>query len=81
MIHVRLYSTLRKYYRDGHGEGPLQIGYMPGMKIKELMNVLGINEDREVALIAVNGELKGQDYRYPIQDGDRIDLYGFVAGG
>jgi molybdopterin converting factor small subunit len=81
MVHVRLYSTLRKYYPDGNDQGPLQIVYIRGMKTKDLMNVLGINEDREVSLIAVNGELKGLDFRYPIQDGDRVDLYGFVSGG
>jgi len=81
MIHVRLYSTLRKYYREEPGKGPLQIRYLPGMHIKELMNILGIHEEREVAIISVNGKIKGQDYHYSIQDGDRIDLYGFISGG
>ena len=81
MIYVRLYSTLRKYHTAGRGDQPIQISYFPLMTIRELLKELGIDQDREVSVIAVNGEVKGQNYGYTIQDGDRIDFFGFISGG
>ena len=45
------------------------------------MGKLGIVEEKEVMLVAVNGEVKGQNYEYTVQDGDNISLYGLIAGG
>jgi hypothetical protein len=81
MIRVSLYSTLRKYQvGDPGGEG-MQIPYKPGMTINTLIGHLGIPKDHEVALIAVNGELKGQNYDLTLQTGDTVALYGVIDGG
>ena len=81
MVHVTFYSTLSKYARRGGGQIPLSVTHKPGLTIKALMSALGIADEGEVSMIVVNGQLKGQEYDYTVQDGDHIGLYGYIAGG
>jgi len=81
MVHVTFYSTLRKYGRRAGGEIPLSVTHKPGLTIKSLISELGIGDEGEVSLLVVNGQLKGQEYDYTVQDGDHIGLYGYIAGG
>jgi hypothetical protein len=81
MVHVTFYSTLRKYGRRVGGHIPVSVKHKPGLTIKTLISELGIGDEKEVSMIVVNGHLKGQEYSYPVKDGDRIGLYGTIAGG
>ena len=81
MIRVTLYSTLRPYASDRDVDEPLYVSYKPGMTIRVLITRLGIAEEKEVMLFAVNDEVKKLNYDYPLQDGDRVKLFGLVSGG
>jgi molybdopterin converting factor small subunit len=81
MVHVRLYSTLRKYGNRNREEAPLSIPYITGLTIKILLAELGIRDEGQVSMIVVNGRLKGQEYDYSLRDGDDVGLYGYFAGG
>ena len=81
MVHVTFYSTLNKYGRRAGREMPLSMTYKPGLTIRALMSELGIDDEGEVSMIVINGQLKGQEYDVPVQDGDHIGLYGYIAGG
>jgi sulfur carrier protein ThiS len=81
MINVRLYSTLTKYCSRGTEDTSICVEFESNMTIRTLMGKLGIVEEKEVMLVAVNGEVKGQNYEYIVQDGDNISLYGLIAGG
>lgn len=80
-VQVFLYSTLRKYQKDGSDSGSFQIAYTPGMTIESILDHLGITGNQEVSLVAVNGELKGQDSTVDLKDGDQVALYGVIDGG
>ncbi len=81
MISVKLYSTLRRYCPGSDIDVPICVEFESGITIGMLMAKLGIVEDKEVMLVAVNDEVKGQDYDYVVQDGDRVSLFGLLAGG
>lgn len=81
MIRVTLYSTLRPYALDRDVDEPIYVAYNPGMTMRALITGLGIAEEKEVMLFAVNDEVKKLDYDYPLQDGDSVKLFGLVTGG
>lgn len=81
MIHVSLYSTLRKYQENNTPSRPIRIEYTPGMTIRNILHHLNIREDQEVMLVTINGNLKGQNCSLDLKDGDRVALYGVVDGG
>jgi sulfur carrier protein ThiS len=50
----------------------------PGHNMREIIVSLGINPDL-VAMVSVNGEMKGKDYI--IREGDNVRLMAVIGGG
>ena len=77
-IEVRLFANLRKYHPDAGDGDAFALELDDRVKLGGLVDELKIPR-QEIGLLRVNG--RWQKENYPINDGDRIELFALIGGG
>ncbi|HXF69035.1 MAG TPA: MoaD/ThiS family protein [Thermoflexus sp.] len=77
MIEVRLYGDLRRYAgkTDPREEAIVWVPYRPGLTVADVLREIGIDPEREVSNIFINGRYDYQARSRLVQDGDRLGVF------
>ncbi len=77
MIEVHLYGDLRRYAgkTDPREEAIAWVPYHPGMTVADVLRQIGIDPDREVSNIFINGRYDYHARSHLVQDGDRLGVF------
>ncbi len=77
-VHVRLYSSLRKYYPDASMGEPVSILLEDDCTLGDLLHTLKIPRE-EIKAVFVNG--KWEEDGHLLSDGDKIGILPPIGGG
>ncbi|SNB51661.1 MoaD/ThiS family protein [Thermoflexus hugenholtzii] len=77
MIEVHLYGELRRYAgkTDPREEAVLRIPYREGLTVADLLREIGIDPEREVSNIFINGRYDYHARSRLLRDGDRLGVF------
>ncbi len=77
-VHVKLFATLTRYFRNAAPGTPFDIEVADGATVADLVNQLKLPHE-EVKVFYINGRARPIDWL--LEPGDEVGIFPLVAGG